>query len=70
MVLGTAPGGGRMRSLGSAGDVGFAWHVLLLFRLAARCFFFQGKLRNVCFESEFKGKVSSIPGVRKLRGPL
>ena len=70
VVLGTAPGGGRMRALGSAGDVGFAWHVLLLFRLAARCFFFQGKLRNVCFESEFKGKVSSIPGVRKLRGPL
>lgn len=56
--------------MGSVADVGFAWHVLLLFSLAARFFFFQGKLRNVCFESEFKGKVSSVPGVRKLSGPL
>lgn len=55
--------------MGSVADVGFAWHVLLLFSLAARFFFFQGKLRNV-FESEFKGKVGSIPGVRKLSGPL
>ena len=44
-VLGTAPGGGRMQALGSAADVGFAWHMLLLFSLAARFFSFKENWR-------------------------
>lgn len=33
--------GGRMRALGSVADMGFAWHMLLLFSLAARFFSFK-----------------------------